>query len=337
MTPEELEQARRILQPLVDRALAKFQEPVAVYKGLDELTGLIHLKKMIKRDIKACLAMNEVFPHTGLFGPGGLGKTTVAQAMSKDLGYYFVQVEGAAIKTRDQLIGLLRDADQRARCLKRHLLFFVDECHRLGSMQEVLYYPMSEWRVTTSQGSIGFKPFTLVAATTHPNMLMSSFTTRLQNQWYMEPYELWAIRRIVASNLDEWGMSYDYDVVNKISLRSLGIPRNAIGLAKKVRNSVLAQNSKMMTSAACDETFALEGIDEIGLGPIHVRYLMELFNAQGVPKGLSAVAGRMGLSEDVVSGSIEPVLLNLGLIDLSCRGRVLTPKGHLHLAQSGRL
>lgn len=338
------EQRIRAILHQLEKALCKDvtggQPPIPasqIAMGLDDLIGLPRLKQMAKRDIKACLSVGEVFPHTGLFGPGGLGKTAFAMAMAKDLGYYFIQVEGAAVKTREQLIGLLKRSSDYARSINKNLLFFVDECHRLGSMQEVLYYPMVEWRVTTMDGDISLAPFTLVAATTHPNMLMGSFISRLQNQWHLDRYDIVSMRSIIARQLDKWGLAYDFFIVDKIAQRSLGVPRHALSLCLKVRNAVLARGSRRVTDHDCVETFELEGIDELGLGEQHVKYLLELFNAQGVPKGLSALAGRLGLSEDVVSGSVEPTLLSLGMIDLTGRGRVLTQKGHLHLAQSGIL
>jgi Holliday junction DNA helicase RuvB len=318
--------------------IAGDQQPLQaanIEMGLDDLIGLTKLKKMAQRDIKACLRVGEVFPHTGLFGPGGLGKTAFAMAMAKDLGYFFVQVEGAAIKNREQLIHLLRTANENAVALGRHLLFFVDECHRLGTLQEVLYYPMTEWRVTTSGGDVRFQPFTVVAATTHPNMLMGSFISRLQNEWHLDRYDLHDIRQIVMRQFDKWGMKQDIQTADLIARRSLGIPRQAKNLCLKVRNTVLARGGDMVTPRDCEDAFELEGIDVLGLGEQHIKYLVELHNAGGVPKGLSAIAGRMGLSEDVVSGSIEPTLLSMGHIDLTGRGRVLTARGRDHLKANG--
>lgn len=334
---------RKILHQLEEALcpdIAGDQQPLQsnhIEMGLDDLIGLTKLKKMAQRDIKACLRIGEVFPHTGLFGPGGLGKTAFAMAMARDLGYFFVQVEGAAIKNRDHLINLLRVADENASAVGQHLLFFVDECHRLGTLQEVLYYPMTDWRVTTAGGDVVFKPFTVVAATTHPNMLMGSFISRLQNEWHLDRYALHEIRKIVMIQFDKWDIDQDIQTADIIARRSLGVPRQAKNLCLKVRNTVLARGGSRVTPADCRDAFELEGIDAVGLGEQHIKYLKELFNSGGVPKGLSAISGRMGLSEDVVSGSIEPSLLSLGLIDLTGRGRVLTVKGRDHLATAKKV
>jgi Holliday junction resolvasome RuvABC ATP-dependent DNA helicase subunit len=339
--PERQKKVRKILNE-IERILLPSDAPdplttAHIEMGLADLVGLNKLKRMAQRDIRACLRVNEVFPHTGLFGPGGLGKTAFAMAMAKDLGYFFVQVEGAAVNNRQVLISLLKRACDGAAAHDRRALIFIDECHRLGSLQEVLYYPMTEWRVTTTDGDIRLTPFTLVAATTHPNMLMGSFISRLQNQWHMERYELRDIREIIHRQFCAYGITCDHVYLDRIGKRSLGVPRQAKNLCLKVRNSVLARGGTRVTDRDCFETFDLEGIDQVGLGRQHIQYLLELFNAQGVPKGLSALAGRLGLDEDVVSGSIEPVLLSLGMIDLTGRGRVLTRKGHLHLAQTGQI
>lgn len=327
-----LQQLNRSLLPdASDEDDDSIQSP-NITMGLDDLIGLQRLRRMAKRDIRAALRSGEVFPHTGLFGPGGLGKTAFAQAMAKDLNYFFLQVEGAAIKNRKELLNLLVKGNENAIASNKNLLFFVDECHRLGTLQEALYYPMTDWRITTSSGEIRFNPFTLIAATTHPHMLMGSFTSRLQNQWYLERYSQHDIRKIVLKLFDKWGISQDIVTAGHIASRSLGIPRRAKNLARKVRNNVLARGGNRVTDADCFETFELEGIDEIGLDDRFIQYLHELASSDS-PKGLSAIAGRMGLSEDVVSGSLEPTLLSLGMIDLTGRGRVLTKKGHQHLSK----
>ena len=126
------------------------------------------------------------------------------------------------------------------------------------------------------------------------------------------------------------GLAQDPDVVGDRRSPEAQLP----GDLRLVQGPVAQQFEHPQPGWICQ---GLEGIDQVGLGRQHLGYLLELFNAQGVPKGLSALAGRLGLDEDVVSGSIEPVLLSLGMIDLTGRGRVLTKKGHLHLAQTGQI
>lgn len=302
---------------------------------LDEMIGLTRQKAMARRDVAASKAEKERFPNTGFFGPGGLGKTTLGQAIALDLGVPCRVIEGAAIADRKACIEYIVTADRETPPSPFGWVLFVDEAHRLGATQEALYFIMTDWKVTSTSGDICFKPFTVMAATTHPNMLMSPFLSRLQNKWFLEPYSPYEMAQIVNMHLKDHRLNYDYLVVRKIASRCLGNPRIASNLCRTIRNTVVAKGRRVVNQLDCDEAFALEGIDELGLGREHVRYLTELFNANGTPKGLGAISGKLGLIDDVVAGSIEPVLLQLGFIDLTGRGRVLTRKGHLHLAQSG--
>jgi Holliday junction DNA helicase RuvB len=306
-----------------------------VIATFDNMIGVPNLKRMAQRDIAASKATGEVFPHTGLFGPAGLGKTTFARCMAHELRSPFLEIEAAAIRNRDALIRMLKEGCDAAKRHNKNLVAFIDEAHRLGVLQEVLFYLLPDFYVTTTGGRIDFHPFTLVAATTNPNMLMTPFLTRLQNKWYMEPYSLDHVRRLVHAQLQQMKLDYDFLIVDAVAKRSLGNPRVAGNLCKKLRNTVLAKGRRRITDADCREMFSLEEIDDLGLNKQHVQYLVELLKANGVPKGLSALSGKLGLDEDVVAGSVEPALLQLGFVDSTSRGRILTPAGHLHLAQTG--
>ena len=290
---------------------------------------------MARRDILASQRLDEGFPHTGLFGPGGIGKSFFTTAMAEELNYYFGHIEGSTVSTKNELTCLLVDADQKARNSGKRLLFFVDECHRLGRLQEVLYYPLTEWYVITKNGQQRLAPFTLFAATTNPNMLLPSFITRLGNTWYLQPYTTSQIQRIIDTKFADWKIKIPSEVSWLISKRCLGIPRLANSLSVKVRNEVISHNRKEVSIDDCHRTFLIEDIDCVGLRRDHINYLTQLYYAGGVPKGLGAISGKIGLDPDVVEGNIEPVLLSLNLIDLTSRGRVLTSKGRVHLERTG--
>jgi len=302
--------------------------------GLDKLTGLTELKEMTRRDIKACLVTGEPFPHSSLFGPRGLGKTYYTECVAEELGSYFFPIEGTTVATKKALIDLLFLADREAVRHKKKLLFFIDEAHRLGKMQEALYYPLSKCYVQTKDGIVYLEPFTLFAATTHPNMLLPSFVSRLPNQWYLRRYDIEDMKIIVAEQLSKHQLTFDGEIVESIAARCLGIPRLAYSLCLKMRNAVLSRNTRCIEMGDCYNTFRIEGIDEIGLRRDHLAYMNELFKANGTPKGLGAISGRLGLDEDVVSGNIEPTLLEMELIDTTSKGRILTRKGFDHLSGS---
>jgi Holliday junction DNA helicase RuvB len=308
---------------------------VQLKKGLLKLVGLHGLKEMAMRDIVASRILNERFPNTGLFGISGVGKSFFAEAVAEELGYHFFQIEGSTVATKKELVELLCRADDAANNRGARLLFFVDEAHRLGKLQEVLYYPMTKWYIATKEGFRKFAPFTVFAATTHPHMLLPSFMSRLSNQWHLDRYSHSEIYQVVESEFSKHHIHAEPYLISMITQRCLGIPRLATNLALKIRNEVIHRSSSdgswaEVTEKDCYKTFDIENIDEIGLRSDHVSYLQELYSSEA-PKGIGSIAGKLGLDEEVVSGTIEPVLLELHMIDLTNRGRIITERGIEHL------
>ncbi len=299
-------------------------------KGLSDLCGLDDLKRVAARDVVASRTTGEQFPHTGLFGPGGLGKTTFAECMAHDLGYWYGMIEGAMCKTRKHAQERLLAACDAASAVGRKLLFFIDEVHRLPhEAQEALYYPMLTGQM---DGGIRLHPFTIFAATTHPHMLLGPFKSRLVNKWYFDRYEHNTIRHMIVKYWREKGLNYTIDSADMVAMRSLGIPRNAYNLAHKVRNEVISKGRRVIGPGDCLTTFSLEGIDTIGLNRDQRRYLEVLLGSlNGAPMGLGGIAGRLDREPVVVEDDIEPVLLSLGFVDRTARGRLLTALGRRHL------
>lgn len=304
--------------------------------GLRHLIGMSSLKKRASRDARASLTSNEIFPHTLLAGPGGLGKTAFAESMSVDLGYWFYDIEGAMCKARKQLQAKLVAGCEESKARAKRLLFFVDEAHRLSEeSQEALYIPMATGRV---EGFDGGRGFTIFAATTHPHMLLGPLKSRLCNEWYFSRYEQYDIERMIVKWWQKNNIQWDRKSVGMVAKRSLGIPRNAYNLSQKVRNEVLSRGGNRVVSIHdCAQTFRDEGIDSIGLNAIQVEYLLTLLAADGAPRGVGGLAGALDRGVEVVEESIEPVLLSLGFIERTSRGRMLTRKGHLHLSKTGQL
>jgi len=305
-------------------------------RGLKSLVGLKRLKAMAARDIAACKHTREVFPHTMLTGPGGLGKTSFAEAIAYDLGYHFEMVEGAMFKCRRSIIGKLVACSLLADARGKRLLFFIDEVHRLAKEpQEAIYYPLLKFYIPETKTRLS--PFSVFAATTHPQDLLRPFKRRFENDWAFSRYDLDEIEVMVAGQLESFGLDANSVVVHKVAKRSLGIPSLAYNLAKKIRNAVLSKGRRVVSDVDCENTFHLEGLDELGLTLDQVEYLKVLCDAAGVPKGVGGLAGALDRDVEVVGDSIEPVLLSLKFIDRTPRGRVLTELGHLHLARTGQL
>jgi len=294
--------------------------------GLSHLIGMADLKRLASRDAKASRRANEQFPHTGLYGPGGLGKTVFTDSMSVDLGYWRYMIEGAMCKTRKAAQDHLRQGCEEAKSRGKRLLFFIDEAHRLSpEAQEALYIPMLTGRFE------GYSTFTVFAATTHPHMLLGPFKSRLRNEWYFSRYEHYDIERMIVKWWRKNNMKWDRKSVELVAQRSLGIPRNGYNLSQKVRNEVLARGGeRVIREQDCLITFELEGIDEIGLNRDQVHYL-RILSSTDAARGIGGIAGALDRDVEVVEDSIEPVLLSLGFVDRTHSGRVITDEGKKHL------
>lgn len=284
--------------------------------------------------IRACLHSGDTFPHTLVWGVGGLGKTEFARCVGNELRYHFIETHAAAYKKRDQLFSVLIEQSKEAQRLNVPLLFFIDEIHRLKLvLQEALYQAMKEWWIpTVSGGRLQIPAFTLFGATTRFDMLDSnSFVTRFGNVWEIQRYGLEDMAAIVASTLSSHGLRFSPEVSFEIAKRCLGIPRNAVNLANKVRITVLSQRSPVVTLEHVRQTFMLEQIDACGLHPVHHRYLSILRKScsgdRFLPLGVGAIAAKMRQPEDVIKGSVEPILLERDLILPTPRGRMLSELG----------
>ena len=305
-------------------------------KGLDSLKGLILQKARIRRTIVSCQRRGAVFPHTLITGLGGTGKTVLSRAVAEELDVPFVEYEAAALPTRAAVIRALMQGDKMAREIGKPLAIFIDEVHRFDKeRQEALYYPMVEHRITTKDGVLEFAPFTLFAATTRPDALdAGSFVTRCQNNWHLGRYDLMEICDILRGIFDNWGITHGPSEIKDIGRRCLGIPRIANNLAAKVRDQIYYRGGDLcVLPSDITDTFNLEELDSIGLSEQHRVYLMSLYNAGSRPCGLHTMSGLLSMSTSVVEDVIEPILLSLGFVESTSRGRRLTEKGRKHLIE----
>jgi len=296
------------------------------------------LKAKARIAIKACKFSGKIFPHSLLYGIGGLGKTALARAISNELGYYFIEILGSSFsKPKDITEALLRYSKE-AKSSRRPLFLFIDEVHQLRvSLQESLYVPMKEWRVNTLEGFRSLSPFTLIVATTRFDMLdANSFVTRFPNVWEVTRYSESDIALIVAHIFREKGFLFSSDVTKAIASRSLGVPRNAMSLVEKVELTVLSEGRTEISLDHVEQTFMLEELDYLGLSPVHLRYMQILSSSRGsdgnyCPIGVGAIAAKMRQNERVIEGSIEPILLERSFVAPTARGRKITKLGTEYL------
>jgi len=304
---------------------------------LSSLIGLNKEKQLARIQISACMCVNEIFPHTLLTGVGGTGKTAFARAIGDELGYHFIETHAAVFKKKDQLFPAIISHSEESKRLGKRLLFFIDEIHRLRlDFQECLYSPMKEWWIPTASGRHKVNPFSLFGATTRFDMLDSnSFITRFGNVWEIDRYSEVTLAIIIARELSRNKINFSDEVPQNIAKRCLGIPRTAVNFSQKLRNLLLSKNKKIADGSDVDQMFDLEEIDAVGLTKVHHNYLRILYSSRVdnhfIPLGVNVLASKMRQSEDVVKGSIEPILLELDLVASTSRGRVLTSSGSRHV------
>lgn len=315
---------------------------------LDDLVGLSSIKKLARIKISSCIRRRAVFPHCILHGVGGTGKTSLARAIGFELGYHFVEMHGADLINRSAILAALRRYTGEARSLRKQLLLFIDEVHRLSTrQQEAFYVPMVEWKIPSTDKdfantellirptTVSIAPFSFFAATTRMDKLdANSFIGRFPIVWEIEPYSECHIQLILSSLFRGYGFYCHPDLVEIIAKRCFGIPRTASKLASSIRDYAVAMlpigSIQEITRSHIRETFRLEGIDSVGLTLGHRKYLRILMNSSS-PRGVANISSELGQPEDVLTGTIEPVLSRLHFIQYGPRGREITPLGREHL------
>ena len=304
---------------------------------LDGLIGLYCTKRLARCTIKACRNTNKPFPHLLLTGIGGTGKTAFARAIGCEMDCYFTEVEAATFKKREHLLEVLKQASDEATKRHKTLMFFIDEVHRLSlPLQESLYLPLTERKLSFKNSFLVIPPFSIIIATTRREMLESnSFVSRFPLQWEIGRYEDVFIEQIIAKHLRENGFKFDLSVIQEVRKRSLGIPRIAVNLAYKISLLADSISSKNITLHDVLYTFEMEKIDERGLTPIHRQYLQILlersFNYLPLPIGVGSISAKMRQPEDVILGSVEPLLFELNFVMPTPRGRIITQVGREHM------
>lgn len=217
-------------------------------------------KKRALIDIAACKRTGESFPHTLIYGQGGLGKTTFARAIAYELNYHFVEKEAASFRHRKDIVEFLVESDKAARRREKRLLMFVDECHRFTVLkQEVFYFPMSDLKVDVGNDTwYKFSPFTLFMATTQPERLdRNSFVTRFDNEWELKPHHPIIMEQILQSMFAEVGIRCGSQEMRRLATICSGIPRTARTLVNKLRRYVIAHNRLVVTNSDLDKVLAM--------------------------------------------------------------------------------
>ncbi len=297
---------------------------------LNHVIGQKQVVDRLKVALDASFADDQPFPHTLFLGPPGLGKTSLSKLVAKELAAEFWEGLGQTLATPSVLSGfLLRPTTDKA-------VLFIDEIHELPvSCQTALYRAMEEGVVfvpqpyTNAITKMQTVRFTLMSATTDPQLLLPPLRDRFRLVCQMQPYSSDEIAAILRQRVRQLGWQVDEACFEAIAVRSFGTPRIAIRLLESAYRTARSEGGKLVDYGHLLRTLTLEQLDEYGLGSDEQRYLLLLSDASA-PVRVGVLAGKMRTTHLVLSQVIEERLLYLDLIERLPQGRILTGKGMEH-------
>ncbi|MBX3443168.1 MAG: Holliday junction branch migration DNA helicase RuvB [Planctomyces sp.] len=307
---------------------------------LEQVIGQRKVVERVRIMLDATLKRGDVLGHLLLDGPPGIGKTTIAMAIPRELGVDCQIAAGPALAAPKDLLPYLTNATHGS-------VLFIDEIHRLpAAVEEFLYPAMEDFRIDIPVGdglnartiNVQLKPFTVIGATTRAGMLTAPMRDRFVNREHLDFYGPDDLQEIVRRNAKKLRTSVTDEAAVEIARRSQGTPRKANNILLRTRDfATLRHPEGQITTAIAREALAMLEIDGLGLEHQDRRYLETILSVfAGGPAGLQAIAHSMSLSPDSLEDDIEPFLLRSGLIQRTPRGRVVTPAGYEHLGWPAR-
>src|SRR5438445_8741466 len=306
-------------------------------RGFDEYVGQDQVKENLKVAIAAAQARRDVLDHLLFHGPPGLGKTSLAYIISREMGVAIKATSGPVVERPGDLAALLTNLEEGD-------ILFIDEIHRLNHVvEEVLYPAMEDYQIDIMIGQgpaarsmkLPLKPFTLIGATTRSGLLTSPLHYRFGLIFRLDFYSPQALAQIIKRSASILAVASEDDGITEIARRSRGTPRIANRLLRRVRDYAQVKANGRITRSIAEEALQMLEVDPLGLDKMDTMLLLTMIDKfSGGPVGVETLAAAIGEEKDTIEDVYEPFLIQGGFLQRTPRGRVATALAYEHFGRS---